>query len=145
MRCFEDFRVGDVYRLGMWKVGEQDIVEFASMYDPQPRHTDVELGVTASGWHVAGIFMRLYVDAVLRDSAAEVSPGLEHLRWLAPVLPGAVLTGSVTVMETQPAMSRPDCGIVQQRGELINEDGNPVLRVDFYGMIKRSSAIGSAP
>ncbi|WP_285759671.1 MaoC/PaaZ C-terminal domain-containing protein [Nocardiopsis ansamitocini] len=141
VRYFECFRVGDVHRLGAWAVTEQQIVEFATVFDPQPRHVDVDGGVVASGWHVAGIFMRLYVDALLSATAAEVSPGVEEMQWLAPVRPGAVLCGRVRVLGVQPSMSRPDCGVVHQCGELVDENSVPVLRVVFYGLIKRSPAL----
>lgn len=145
VRYFEDFRVGDVYELGLRRVSEREIVDFATAFDPQPRHTDTGRGVIASGWHVAGIFMRLYVDAVLGDTAADVSPGVERLHWLGPVHPNTLLFGQVSVLEVQPSMSRPDRGIVHQRGELVDRGGEPVFRIRFYGIIERSPGVESPP
>jgi acyl dehydratase len=139
VRHLEDFHVGDVYELGHWEVARSEIVEFAQRYDPQPRHTCLPDGeLVASGWHVAGVFMRLYVDAVVRHAAAEVSPGIDQLRWLRPVHPGDVLTGRVTVTGILPSLSRPDCGIVRQRGELADPQGRPVLRLTFYGLVRKA-------
>ena len=37
---FEDFEAGQVYELGSRTVTEDEIVAFASQWDPQPMHTD---------------------------------------------------------------------------------------------------------
>src|SRR5687768_4952718 len=86
----QDFAVGEVYDLGSYRMGTEEIVEFGRRYDPQRYHVDSDVGaespfggLVASGWHTAAVFMRLYVDAILQDSAAEGSPGVEDLRWLA--------------------------------------------------------------
>lgn len=156
MRHLEDFHVGDVYELGSRLVTEEEIVQFARLYDPQPRHLrptgdgrggkrggerhGERDGIIASGWHVAAILMRLYVDAVLRDSAVELSPGVDELRWLHPVRPGDVLSGRVTVIGASPSLSRPDCGILQQRGELADRDHRLVMRATLYGLMRKRSA-----
>ena len=44
----------------------------------------------------------MYVDTML-GSAARGSPGIEELRWLAPVRPGDTLTGRLTVLEATPS------------------------------------------
>ncbi|GAA3124134.1 MaoC/PaaZ C-terminal domain-containing protein [Streptosporangium carneum] len=135
-RAFEDFRIGDVYELGSQKVTQEEIVRFARMYDPQPRHLDDE-DLIASGWHVTAMFMRLYADEVLRHAEAEVSPGVDELRWLRPVRPGDVLTGRVTVVGVAASLSRPDCGVLQQRGEFLDEENLPVMRVMLYGLMRK--------
>lgn len=135
MRHLEDFRVGEVFELGSRCVSAAEIVEFAARFDPQPRHLGDD-GLIASGWHVASILMRLYVDAVLRDTAVEVSPGVDELRWLRPVRPGDVLTGRITVLGVTPSLSRPDCGILRSRAELTAGAG-PVLHVTLYGLMRK--------
>lgn len=134
VRHLEDFRVGDVYQLGSTRMCRAEIVQFAETHDPQSEHLD---GVIASGWHVAVVFMRMYVTAVLRDAAADVSPGVDNLRWLRPVRPGDVLTGQATVLDIHPSLSRPECGIVRQRGRLTDEQDRVVMHLTFYGLIRR--------
>ncbi|GAA3463599.1 MaoC/PaaZ C-terminal domain-containing protein [Saccharothrix longispora] len=143
MRYFEDFRVGDVHELGSCRISEADVRSFAQRYDPQPLHLGLSgEPVIASGWQVAAAFMRLYVDAVISGSAAEVSPGIDELRWLRPVRPGDLLVGRMTVLGTTPSLTRADCGIVRQRGELTGESGLPVMRFVFHGLMRRR---GHAP
>ena len=69
---FEDFEAGQVYELGSRTVTEDEIVAFASQWDPQPLHADpvaarssVFGGLIASGWHTGAMWMRLYVDSML--------------------------------------------------------------------------------
>lgn len=140
MRHLEDFRVGDVFELGSREVTEAEIVEFATRYDPQPRHLVRDDHLIASGWHLAAILMRLYVDAVLKDTAVEVSPGVDELRWLHPVRPGDVVTGRITVIGAGPSLTRPDCGILQQRGELADDRDRPVMSATLYGLMRKRSA-----
>jgi acyl dehydratase len=135
VRHLEDFRAGEVFELGSRCVSAAEIVDFATRFDPQPRHLGGP-GLIASGWHVASILMRLYVDAVLHDSAVEVSPGVDELRWLRPVRPGDVLTGRITVLGVTPSLSRQDCGILRSRAELTS-DASLVLQVTLYGLMRK--------
>ncbi|MBW4717088.1 hypothetical protein [Saccharothrix obliqua] len=138
MRYFEDFRVGDVHELGGHRFSAAEIHAFAHQYDPQPRHVGgAGEPPVASGWHVAAVFMRLYVATVVLDSAAEVSPGVEQLRWLRPVRAGDLLVGRVTVLGVAPALARPDRGVVRQRGDLADDSGRPVMRLVFDGLMRR--------
>jgi acyl dehydratase len=144
---FEDLRVGQVVDLGSITVEEEDILAFARQWDPQPFHVDPEAakesvfgGLIASGWHTGAMWMRLYVDSLLDGAASMGSPGIEELRWLAPVRPGDTLNGSLTVLETTPSERRPDRGTVRIRGEMVNQDGVVVLSMTSRGHFGRRPA-----
>jgi acyl dehydratase len=141
---FEDFEPGQVYELGSTAVTEADIVAFAREFDPQPFHVDPEAaaesvfgGLIASGWHTGAMWMRLYVDSMLGGPASMGSPGIEELRWLAPVRPGDTLRGRLTVLEATPSERRPDRGTVRIRGEMVNQDGITVLSMVSRGHFGR--------
>ena len=140
---FEDFEPGQVYELGSRTVTEAELVEFARQWDPQPFHVDPEAaresvfgGLIASGWQTGAIWMRMYVDTML-GSAARGSPGIEELRWLAPVRPGDTLAGRLTVLETTPSATRADRGTVRILGEMVNQDGVTVMRMTSRGHFGR--------
>ena len=144
MRYFEDFQPGQVHELGSRVVTRDEIVEFASQWDPQPFHVDEEAaarspygGLIASGWHTACILMRLYVDALLADSSSQGSPGLDELRWLAPVRPDDELSVRLHVVEATPSSRRPDRGTVVMRWEVRNADGVEVCRATGRGLFGR--------
>src|SRR5450759_4471975 len=91
-RYFEDYIEGDVHRFGTIAVEADEIIAFAKRFDPQVFHTDPEAakqtpfgGLIASGWHTAGLMMRLFVEPYLTNVASLASPGLDELRWLKPV------------------------------------------------------------
>jgi acyl dehydratase len=143
---FEDFEPGRVFELGAREVTEEEIVAFAREWDPQPFHVDPEAaqesifgGLIASGWHTGAMWMRLYVDSVLVGAAGMGSPGIEELRWLAPVRPGDTLEGRLTVLEATPSERRPDRGTIRIRGEMINQDGVIVMSMVSRGHFGRSS------
>jgi acyl dehydratase len=135
VRYLEDFRAGEVIDLGSVTVTQEEMLEFGRRFDPQPFHVDPEAakdtifgGLIASGWHTASLFMRLFVLEVLNQSASMASPGVEELRWLRPVRAGDVLRGTYEVLEVTPSESSPSRGTVRARGELVNQDGEVVLR-----------------
>ncbi|HEV2013348.1 MAG TPA: MaoC family dehydratase [Candidatus Dormibacteraeota bacterium] len=142
-RYYEDFRVGEVIDLGSVQVSDSDIIGFAREYDPQPMHLDPNAasftiygGLIASGWHTGALFMRLLVRNLIAQTSSLGSPGMEELRWPAPVRPGDTLTGSVEVLEARASNSRPTMGIVRWRGELRNENGVLVMSAigtNFFG------------
>lgn len=66
----EDLEIGQVWTGGPIEMTEADIIRFAREYDPQPMHVDAEAaakgrfgGLIASGWHVASVVMREFVDS----------------------------------------------------------------------------------
>jgi acyl dehydratase len=140
---WEDFEPGRTFELGTRTVTEEEIVEFAQRWDPQPFHVDPEAakdtvfgGLIASGWHTGAMWMRMYVDNVLGDGSRG-SPGIEELRWLAPVRPGDRLSSRLTVLEATPSEGNPARGTVRIRGEVENQDGVVVMSMVSRGHFAR--------
>ncbi|MCU0494712.1 MAG: MaoC family dehydratase [Chloroflexaceae bacterium] len=133
MRYLEDLHVGDGFTSDSYTVTEQEIVAFASQYDPQPFHLDqaqaeasIFRGLAASGWHTAGITMRLLVQSELRPAGGVVGMGLDEMRWPRPVRPGDTLHVVSDVLEIRPSESRPDSGVVKVRSTTLNQRGQTV-------------------
>jgi acyl dehydratase len=134
---FEDFHPGDRFDLPSRTITREEIIAFAHEFDPQPFHIDdnapatlIAGGLIASGWHVCAIYMRLLCDGLLLRAASLGSPGIETLRWPAPVRPGDRLSGSLTVLDTRPSRTRTDRGIVRCRHQAINQAGAVVMRME---------------
>jgi len=149
---WEDLQVGEVRDLGTISPTEQEIVAFASQFDPQPFHLDPEAArhsvfgaLCASGWHTCSMAMRLMVTNFLHESSSLGSPGLESLKWLKPVYPGDVLRLQHTVTEKRGMSKRPDVGLVRTVWEMFNQDGDKVLHMEGYGMFRRRSPAPPAP
>jgi acyl dehydratase len=126
-------------------VDADEMVAFARRFDPQWYHVDPDLaaesrhgGLIASGFYTVSLFMRAYVDHLLSRAAADASPGLEELRWLAPVRAGDRLAVRVDVMGARPSTARPGLGTVSLTGTMLRlgADDRPeqeVLRTRFRG------------
>ena len=125
-RWFEDYHVGMIDEFGEVTVTAEEIVEFASRYDPQPMHTTAK-ELIASGWHTVGLMMRLFVANYLSKVATLPSPGIDELRWLRPVRPGDTLRVRATVIEARRSRSKPDRGIVRSLVEVLNQNGDVVM------------------
>jgi acyl dehydratase len=125
-RWFEDYHVGMVDEFGEITVTAEEIVEFASRYDPQPMHTTAK-ELIASGWHTVGLMMRQLVEHYLSRVAALPSPGIDELRWLRPVRPGDTLRVRTTVTDARRSRSKPDRGIVHSLVEVLNQRGETVM------------------
>ena len=143
LRYFEDFHVGQRIAFGRYTVTQSEIIEFAKRYDPQVFHIDethavtAELGgIMASGWHTTAIFMRLAVDAYLGDAAVLTSPGVDELRWLAPVRVGDIISGEAVVEQARLSVSKPDRGILTTAVHLWNEDKIQVLRMTTHAFLR---------
>ncbi len=141
---FEDFAVGTAFDLGSRTVGEEEMLAFARAYDPQPFHTDPQAaaqsiygGLIASGWLTCALVMRLMCDSYLLRTASMGSPGVDEVRWLAPVRAGDTLSARMEVIEARPSASKPDRGVVRSRWAATNQDGQAVLTILGMGMFRR--------
>jgi len=136
-RWFEDYQVGQVERFGHYEVTREEVIEFASRYDPQPFHLDDAAAaanpifgrLAASGWHTAAMAMRMLVDQGLKNGILSMgSPGVDEIKWLKPVYPGDTLNMQVEVIGTSLPRSRPDIGFVKFRTTVYNQNGETVMR-----------------
>jgi acyl dehydratase len=130
---FAQLRPGMVLTGGRCSITEQDIIEFATRYDPQWFHTDPHRaqasrwqGLIASGWHTCSIAMQLLVRHVLADSESIGSPGLEQVKWPSPLRPGDEVELSVEVLDTRVSSSG-KIGIVRWRWILTTSASAQVL------------------
>ena len=131
---FEDFAPGWTFENGPRTLTAAEIVAFAREWDPQRFHTDEAQaratpfgGLIASGWHTAGVAMRLMCDGYLLESSCVGSPGIDELKFLHPVRPGDALRFRATVLEAAPSKTKPNRGTVTFRWEIVNQRGEVAL------------------
>ncbi len=141
---FEDFPVGYKVPLGPKTFSREQVLSFAREFDPQPFHLDDEYAATthfgrvaASGWHVCATAMRMMCDTYLLRSASLGAPGIEDLQWHAPVFPGDVVGGSMTVLQVRVSKRKPDMGLIRYRVELANQDERLVMSFQGWAMMRR--------
>jgi acyl dehydratase len=142
-RYFEDYVPGSVFEYGTILVEEAEIIEFAKKFDPQGIHTDVEAarsgpfgGLIASGWHTAGMMMRLLADHFVSKVASLGSPGVDELRWIRPVRPGDLLQIRVSVLEARRSRAKPDRGTVRTMIDVLNQKGEVVMSLKAVNLFR---------
>ena len=144
MLYYEDIEVGVVRRFGSKEVVREEVIDFASKYDPQPFHLDDAAAaqtyfgrLSASGWHTGAMMMRMMVDDMKQHEQAGLgSPGIEDLRWLKPVYPGDTLCCESEILEKRRSGSRPEMAIIQSRMTVFNQHDEPVMTMRSAGLIR---------
>jgi acyl dehydratase len=142
-RYLEDYPVGAREECGPITVTQEEIIAFAEKFDPQPFHVDSEAasggpfgGLIASGWHTTALMMRQFADHYLSPIASLGGPGVDELRWTAPVRPGDSLRLRVTVLESRRSRSKPDRGLLRSRAEMFNQHSDTVLRLTVLNLLR---------
>src|SRR6202035_4792959 len=146
---FEDFKPGHFGQFGLRRVTREEILAFAAEFDPQPMHLDEEAasrsmlkGLSGSGWHLCSVMMRMMFDGFIGRTASLGSPGVNELRWLAPLRPGDELMLDVDVMEARVSRSRPSTGIVTFKAVARNAAGQALCEM-VSPIIVRRRELGS--
>lgn len=143
-RYLDDLAIGDKFTSGGITLTEGEIIDFALRYDPQPFHLDANAaaespygGLIASGFQTIALCFRMFIQSgVFRESSIG-SPGLDEVRWLAPVRPGDTIHSVVEVLEIRPSNSKPDRGIAKMRYTAVNQRGETVLSFLGNNLLKR--------
>src|SRR3984885_8639976 len=133
---FEDFPPGHFGSFGPRRVTREEMLAFAAEFDPQPMHLDEAAasrsmlkGLSASGWHLCSIMMRMMFDGYIGRTASLGSPGVNELRWLAPFRPGDDITLDIEVTEARVSRSRPTTGIVMFKMVASNSAGQELCEM----------------
>ena len=137
----EDLEVGRVWRGGPIEMREADILRFAAEFDPQPMHIDADAaakgrfgGLIASGWHVAALVMRDFVDKAPFGDTPMLGLKVDDLQWRQPVRPGEVLSVTREIVDVTRSRSRPDRGVASMRMTVTNQDA--VIVMSFLNLIQ---------
>jgi acyl dehydratase len=148
--CFEDFPPGRLGSYGPRHVTREEMLAFAAEFDPQPMHLDEEAakrsmlkGLSGSGWHLCSLMMRMMFDGYIGRTASLGSPGVNEMKWLAPLRPGDDLTLDVDVVEARLSRSRPETGIVTFKGSVRNAAGQVLAEMTSPIIVKRREAVAA--
>lgn len=143
--CYlDDLQSGQCFVTGGITLTEAEIIDFAWRYDPQSFHLDVNAaaespygGLIASGLQSLALCFRLFVQSGVLSQSSLGSPGIDELRWLAPVRPGDTLHSVIEVLDVRPSSSKPDRGIARLKYQAINQRGEPVLTFIVMHLLRR--------
>jgi acyl dehydratase len=153
-RWFEDIVIDELFPLGSHTFDADEIVRFATLYDPQYFHVDPEAarmshfgGLVASGWHTVSIGHRKMVDALFAEEerllglgkepgVSGPSPGVNSMEFKAPVRPGDTVTYTLVVTAKRASNSIPGWGLLFNRLTATNQRDELVYRADLVGFSK---------
>jgi acyl dehydratase len=144
MLHYEDIAVGSKSSFGHYEVTREEVIEFASKYDPQPFHLDDEAAaqtyfgrLSASGWHTGAMTMRMMVENMkVNQQAGLGSPGIDELRWLKPVYPGDTLRVESEILSKRRSKSKPEMGSFVGRTTVYNQHDVAVMMMVSTGLIR---------
>ena len=151
MQYYEDLVVGTVSRYGHYEVTREEVIAFASKYDPQAFHLDDEAAaathfgrLSASGWHTASMVMAMTVAHLKANSQAGLgSPGIDELRWIKPVYPGDTLRCENVLLEKRRSKTKPERGLIRGETRVFNQHDELVMSMKALGMIATRDPAGT--
>jgi acyl dehydratase len=153
-RWFEDIALNEPFPLGSHTFSAEEIIRFGKLYDPQYFHTDPEAakhshfgGLIASGWHTVSVGHRKMVDELfaeedrIRAAGGEPgvsgpSPGVNSMKFKAPVRPGDTVTYTLTVTDKRRSNSIPGWGLLFNNLDAVNQRGELVYHAELVGFSK---------
>lgn len=143
-RYLDDLVPGQQFTTPGVTLTEAEIIDFAWRYDPQAFHLDANAaaaspygGLIASGFQSLAICFRLFIQSGVLAESSLGSPGIDELRWLAPVRPGDTLHCEVEVLEVRPSSSKPERGIARLRYTAVNQHPEVVLSFIVNHLLRR--------
>lgn len=143
MTYADDLHVGDVTRFGTYIVTEEEIIAFASQWDPQFIHIDPDRsqteghfeGLIASGVQTLAIYQRLSVLSRSVPWHVIGGTGIERVRFRRPVRPGDTLTGQSVIGSIRFDMAKTRA-LVTFNGELRNQKSDPVFALTMSAYLE---------
>lgn len=144
-KYFDDLEVGQVLvSPGDRLITREDIIAFATQWDPQLYHIDEEAarhspvgGFCASALHSMAVCQKLAHEAGIFEYLPIIGVGITELQFPKPVVEGDRVRGRVTVRDMRPSKSKPEQGIVTLLVELINQDDDVVLSYVLTELVRR--------
>lgn len=143
-RYFEDFVEGERFVSAGASLSEDEIIDFARDYDPQPFHVDRDAaaeshfgGLIASGFQTMALAFRLFYQENVINACSMGSPGLDRVRWHRPLRPGDTIRTEVEVRDLRPSDSKPDRGYATFAYTVLNQDDEIVMTLTCAQILRR--------
>jgi len=141
-RYYEDIVVGEVRESSTRKVTREELLEFATRYDPQYFHADPAAAagsifgeIVASGIHGAAIWRRLDHE-ISSDIRWICGIAWEEVRWPNPIRAGDELRARSEMLAKRPSRSDPARGVVECRYSLLNQSNQTAFTCRSINLIE---------
>jgi acyl dehydratase len=143
---YEQLEINTLYTTRAKKVMFNEIVDFATEFDPQYIHVNESKasksifgGIIASGLHTLAISFKLWLelDVIGEDIIGGV--GLDNIKFLYPVYPDDSLSVQAVLTEKTPHKFKPDRGFFKLQLSTFNQHEQKVLSSNLVGLVKRNA------
>ena len=133
---FEDFVEGAIETFGEYPVHREEVIEFATRFDPQDMHLSDQAAagnavfgrLSASGVHTFAMTSKMLATQYkTRGVRVIAGMGMDGMRLLSPVHPGDVISLRTKIESLRRSKSRPGCGVVATRVEALKSAETVVL------------------
>ncbi|GAA1846598.1 MaoC/PaaZ C-terminal domain-containing protein [Actinomadura bangladeshensis] len=134
----EDLPLGRVIELGDHHVTREEIISFATQWDPQSFHVDEVFAretvfgdVIGSGLHTMAVFQRLAVAGAYRHWAVVAGRAIREVSLTSPLRPDTTVHATLTVDSVVPHSEQR--ALVSKTGRVMDGDGLLMtIHVDSY-------------
>jgi acyl dehydratase len=141
---FDDLNGDEHWSTESQIIRQQEIIDFASVWDPQTFHVDVERArssafgsLVASGLHTLVVTYRLFNQLGILSDSAIAGLGYKEVCFEAPVRPGDRLRVDVRIRSLRESRTG-DRGIVAFGLQTSNQDGETVLTAELAILAAKS-------
>lgn len=147
---FCDLKAGDRFSLGERSLTREEMIEFASKYDPRPFHLSEEAArahplfedLSASGWLTVLILQEQVVRFWERTKVRGLAgAGVDGIKWELPVYAGEVLNCELEVEMIRVSASKPQLGIMTMCLRASKQDGRLATLARITGIFENDGAL----
>ncbi|MGN7398005.1 MaoC family dehydratase [Peribacillus frigoritolerans] len=138
---FNEITIGEKFETASYKVSKEDIIAFATQFDPQYMHIDEEKakqsrfgGLIASGLHTLSISFKLWVELDVFGDDVIAGTGVNNLKFTKPVYPDDVIYVTTEVIRKKEART---AGEVTLLLSSFKNDSEPVLQAEISALISK--------
>lgn len=126
---YEDLHIGDEFESDYYTVSSDEIISFAEKYDKRPIHLKSSSNITviASGWLICSLAMKQSIDALLSNSSAYISPGIEKIEWKKSLYPNDTIKTKLVVLNKRLSNSRKNIGIINFKITMSNQNNEEIM------------------
>lgn len=138
----DEFKIGQVFQTKSLKLTKENIMRFASEFDPQYMHLDEEKanqgrfnGIIASGIQTLAISFKLWVEEGLYGDDVIAGTQMNNIKFVKPVYPEDELHIIVEVIDKK--STKNDSGILTVLLSTFNEKEEKVFEGELSVLINR--------
>jgi acyl dehydratase len=138
---FDELSIGQKFETSSYKVGKEEIITFATQFDPQYMHIDEEKakqssfkGIIASGLHTLSLSSKLWVESGVLGDDVIAGTGVNNLKFTKPVYPEDVLYVTTEVIKKE---ERQGSGKVTLLLSSFKNNGEQVLKAEISALVSK--------